>query len=534
MVRLRTSTATSAGGIVVRHEKGQPWLVVGSRRRERDGRTWTLPKGTPHPGETREETALREVQEETGLKVKITGTLDSIEYWFVQSGTRIHKTVHYFLMEPAGGDLAKHDHEFDEVRWVPFDSAVTMLTFETERTLVAHAAAVLKGRRRAAGRDRGRGLRRGSVVTDAADPPIHLTPLNDAHQDLGARLIEFSGWLMPVQYGSIIEEHRTVRTKAGLFDLSHMGELYVEGPEAGLALAAALVSDPPSLAVGRAHYSMMTMPDGGIVDDLIVYRLADERFLVVANAGNAGVVSDALAERLTGFRAVLDDRSLATGLLAVQGPLSAGLLAPLTDVDLGALRYYAAAEGTVAGIPGLVARTGYTGEDGFEVFVDTAQTVPLWNALLAAVRDAGGLPIGLGARDTLRLEAGMPLYGNELDLGTDPYQAGLGRVVKLGKTGDFVGRAALEKIARDGPSRRLVGLTIEGRGIARHGYPVWSGERRTGVVTSGTQSPTLGVPIAMAYVAPGDAEPGTVLDIEIRDARVPARVVTLPFYRRDG
>ena len=276
------------------------------------------------------------------------------------------------------------------------------------------------------------------------------------------------------------------------------------------------------------------MPDGGIVDDLIVYRLADERFLVVANAGNAGVVSDALAERLTGFRAVLDDRSLATGLLAVQGPASAGLLAPLTDVDLGALRYYAAAEGTVAGIPGLVARTGYTGEDGFEVFVDTAQTVPLWDALLAAVRDAGGLPIGLGARDTLRLEAGMPLYGNELDLGTDPYQAGLGRVVKLGKTGDFVGRTALEKIARDGPSRRLVGLTIEGRGIARHGYPVWSGERRTGVVTSGTQSPTLGVPIAMAYVAPGDAEPGTVLDIEIRDARVPARVVTLPFYRRDG
>ena len=203
-----------------------------------------------------------------------------------------------------------------------------------------------------------------------------------------------------------------------------------------------------------------------------MYRLADERFLVVANAGNAGVVSDALAERLTGFRAVLDDRSLATGLLAVQGPAAAGLLAPLTDVDLGALRYYAAAEGTVAGIPGLVARTGYTGEDGFEVFVDTALTVPLWDALLAAVRGAGGLPIGLGARDTLRLEAGMPLYGNELDLQTDPYQAGLGRVVKLGKPGDFVGRTALERIARDGPSRRLVGLVIEGRGIARHGYPV--------------------------------------------------------------
>jgi aminomethyltransferase len=308
--------------------------------------------------------------------------------------------------------------------------------------------------------------------------------------------------------------------------------LYVEGPEAGAALAAALVSDPPSLAVGRAGYSMMCAPSGGIVDDLIVYRLAETRFLVVANAGNAATVSDALAERLTGFKAVLDDRSLATGLLAIQGPRSVDVLAPLTDVDLGALRYYAAAEGTVAGIAGLVARTGYTGEDGFEVFVDTAHTPALWDALLERVRAAGGSPIGLGARDTLRLEAGMPLYGNELDLDINPYEAGLGRVVKLTKAGDFVGRTALEKVARDGPARRLVGLIVEGRGIARHGYPVWSGERRTGVVTSGTQSPTLGVPIAMAYVAPPDAEPGTVVEIEIRGARVPARVVALPFYRR--
>jgi aminomethyltransferase len=369
-------------------------------------------------------------------------------------------------------------------------------------------------------------------VTDVTDTPIHLTPLTETHRELGARLIEFSGWLMPVQYGSIIEEHRTVRERVGLFDLSHMGELYVEGPEAGAALAAALVSDPPSLAVGRAGYSMMCTPSGGIVDDLIVYRLAETRFLVVANAGNAAIVSDALAERLTGFKAVLDDRSLATGLLAIQGPRSVDVLAPLTDVDLRALRYYAAVEGTVAGIPSLVARTGYTGEDGFEVFVDTAQTPALWDALVERVRAAGGAPIGLGARDTLRLEAGMPLYGNELDLDTNPYEAGLGRVVKLTKAGDFVGRTALEKVARDGPVRRLVGLIVEGRGIARHGYPVWSAERRTGVVTSGTQSPTLGVPIAMAYVAPTDAEPGTVVDIEIRGARVRARVVALPFYRR--
>ena len=371
-------------------------------------------------------------------------------------------------------------------------------------------------------------------MTDPVGAPIHLTPLTDAHRALGARLIEFGGWLMPVQYGSIIDEHRTVRTKVGLFDLSHMGELYVEGPEAGPALAAALISDPPSLAVGRAHYSMICTGDGGIIDDLIVYRLGETRFLVVANAGNAAIVSDALAERLEGARAILDDRSLATGLLAVQGPAAAAVMAPLTDVDLSTLRYYASTEATVAGIPGFVARTGYTGEDGFEVFVDTDRTEELWAALLPAVLAAGGGPIGLGARDTLRLEAGMPLYGNELDLETDPYEAGLGRVVKLGKPGDFVGRAALERVARDGPARRLVGLVVEGRGIARHGYAVHSGDRRSGVVTSGTQSPTLGVPIAMAYVAPADAEPGTVVDIEIREARIPARVVTLPFYRRDS
>ena len=223
-------------------------------------------------------------------------------------------------------------------------------------------------------------------MTEPVEAPIHLTPLTDAHRELGARLIEFGGWLMPVQYGSIIEEHRTVRTTVGLFDLSHMGELYVDGPEAGPALAAALVTDPPSLAVGRAHYSMICSDDGGIIDDLIVYRLGETSFLVVANAGNAAVVSDALAERLAGARAILDDRSLATGLLAVQGPASVAVLAPLTDTDLSALRYYAATEATVAGIPGLVARTGYTGEDGFEVFVDTDRTEELWAALQPAVR----------------------------------------------------------------------------------------------------------------------------------------------------
>jgi aminomethyltransferase len=313
-----------------------------------------------------------------------------------------------------------------------------------------------------------------------------------------------------------------------------MGELLIEGAEAGEGLARAVVTNPPALAIGRAHYSMLCASDGGILDDLIIYRLADDRFLVVANAANAHVVSDALAERLEGSRAVLDDQSLATGLVAVQGPRSVDVLGPLTDVDLGALRYYGIAEGAVAGVPAHVARTGYTGEDGFEVFVETARTGELWDALLDRVRGAGGGPVGLGARDTLRLEAGMPLYGNELDRTTTPFDAGLGRVVKLDKPGDFVGRAALEKAAADGPKRRLVGLTVEGRGIARHGYPVHAGERRTGVVTSGTQSPTLGFPIAMAYVSPSDAEPATMLDIEIRETRVPARVVPLPFYRRSS
>jgi aminomethyltransferase len=368
-------------------------------------------------------------------------------------------------------------------------------------------------------------------VTDVADQ-LHTTALVEVHRELGARLIEFGGWLMPVQYSSILEEHRAVRERAGLFDLSHMGELFVEGVDAGDALAAALVTDPRTLAVGRAQYSMICAPDGGIIDDLIVYRLGSARFLVVANAGNAVVVSDELVERLRKWKAILDDRSLATSLVAIQGPRAAGILATLTEVDLENLRYYAIAEGTVAGVPALVARTGYTGEDGFEVFVDWAHGPEIWRALEAAGREADVVPCGLGARDTLRLEAGMPLYGNELDRSTNPYEAGLGRVVKLEKPNDFVGRAALERVVREGIAKRLVGLSVTGRGIARHGYPVLAADRPTGVVTSGTHSPTLGRAIAMAYVAPGDGEPGTILDVEIRDQRVSAEVVPLPFYKR--
>ncbi|MBI2764184.1 MAG: glycine cleavage system aminomethyltransferase GcvT [Chloroflexi bacterium] len=369
-------------------------------------------------------------------------------------------------------------------------------------------------------------------MTEADDQPLHETALVDIHRSLDARLIGFAGWLMPVQYAGIVDEHRAVRERAGLFDLSHMGELFVDGPAAGDALAAALVSDPRTLAIGRAHYSMMCAEDGGIIDDLIVYRLAEDRFLVVANAGNTPLVSDALADRLGGWKAVLDDRSMVTSLVAIQGPLAAAVLQPLTTVNLSGLRYYAIGEGTVAGIPALVARTGYTGEDGFEVFVEWRRGPDIWSALMAAGVDAGVIPCGLGARDTLRLEAGMPLYGNELDRTTNPFEAGLGRVVKLNKPGPFVGREALARVAERGVSRRLVGLVVTGRGIARHGYPVRDAAGVTGVVTSGTQSPTLGRPIAMAYVHPKHEEPGTILAVEVRDQAVPAEVVALPFYRR--
>jgi aminomethyltransferase len=369
-------------------------------------------------------------------------------------------------------------------------------------------------------------------LSDAVEAPLHETPLTHVHRSLGAKLIEFGGWLMPVQYNSILDEHRAVRERAGLFDLSHMGELFVEGSEAGQGLATSLVTDPRTLKVGRAHYSMICQDDGGILDDLIVYRLGEERFLVVANASNAHVVSDALAERLSGLKAVLDDHSLTTAMCAVQGPASEAIVGPLTDLDLDALRYYAIAEGRVAGIPSVIARTGYTGEDGFEVFVEWGRAEELWHALAEAGRPLGLIPVGLGARDTLRLEAGMPLYGNELDVETNPFEAGQGRIVKLDKDLDFVGREALAEVAEQGPAKMLIGLVVTGRGIARHGYPVWNGDRRTGVVTSGTQSPTLGKPIAMAYVAPADAEPGTILAVEIREQRVEAEVVALPFYRR--
>lgn len=372
----------------------------------------------------------------------------------------------------------------------------------------------------------------GSTPTGALE-----TSLIDRHRASGARLIEFGGWLMPVHYPSgIIGEHHAVRRAAGLFDLSHMGELEVRGPEAGIGLDHALVTEPSALKIGRAHYSMICAPDGGILDDLIVYRLAEEEFLVVPNAGNAGLVAATIVERLRDFGAEMDDASRRTGLIAVQGPEAERILTGVSDLDAPTLRYYSIREAVVAGRRSLIARTGYTGEDGFEIFLAAPDGPAVWDGLLEAGRPSGLIPAGLGARDTLRLEAGMPLYGNELDTVTNPFEARLGRVVKLDREADFVGREALERVARAGPERLLSGLIVRGRGIARHGYPVHldGASEPVGQVTSGTASPTLGVPIAMAYLPVRVSEPGTMVEVGIRDARIPAEVVPLPFYTRSA
>ena len=361
---------------------------------------------------------------------------------------------------------------------------------------------------------------------------LRRTALYEIHAGLGARFTEFGGWDMPVRYGSIIDEHETVRRGAGLFDLSHMGELRLSGPGAGEGLSGALVNDPRRLQVGRAGYSLLCQPDGGVIDDLIVYRLDHDRFLVVPNASNREAVAAELAERLADHDATLVDETLQTSLVAIQGPRAAAVVAGLTAQPLDEIRNYGFAEATVAGVPVLLARTGYTGEDGFELFCAWDDGPAVWSALAAAGGDAL-VPCGLGARDTLRTEAGMPLYGNELDRDTTPLEAGLGWAVQLDRA--FIGRDALAASAA-APRRRLVGLELRGRGIARHGYPVArpGDQEPIGLVTSGSQSPTLKVAIAMAYVPPEVTAAGTMLDVIIRGVAVPAEVVPLPFYRRPG
>ena len=370
--------------------------------------------------------------------------------------------------------------------------------------------------------------------------PENHTALYSEHQSKGAHFTDFGGWQMPLRYGSELAEHRAVREAAGLFDLSHMGEVRATGPEAGAFLDYALVGRLSAIAVGKAKYSLLCTEDGGIIDDLIVYRLAEDDYLVVPNAGNATTVVAELAERAAGFDVTVDDESRATSLIAVQGPRAEAILRKLLSADDGplvaGLKYYSFTRATVDGHAAIVARTGYTGEDGFELFVDNDDAPALWSALEAAGEEFGLIPCGLACRDSLRLEAGMPLYGNELSRDGSPFEAGLGGVVALSKPGDFVGRAALQQKKDDGVGttrgKRLVGLRGLGRRAARSHYAVLKDGQQVGEVTSGQPSPTLGHPVALAYVPVDLCEPGTKLDVDLRGKPEAFEVVALPFYQR--
>jgi len=389
-------------------------------------------------------------------------------------------------------------------------------------------------------------------VSEPAGPPIPLrTPLYAEHLAAGAHLAPFGGWEMPIDYGSIMAEHHACRRQAGLFDISHMGEFLFDGPGALALVSALITNDPASLPPGQGQYAAMCRDDGTIVDDVIVYRLPPgtfygaggslPRYLMVVNAANiakdwAWVREVRAGEGLDGTTS-LEDRSANTALLALQGPLATGILAPLTPIAAGALATFAIAETIVGGIPALVARTGYTGEDGFEIFVAPDRAATLWRTLLEHGGPAGLLPVGLGARDTLRLEARLPLYGNDITDTTTPLEAGLSRFVKLDKP-HFRGKEALLAQKQHGLARKLVGIRMDDRGVPRGHNPVLTAAgERIGEVTSGTFSPTLGAGIALAYVPIAHAALGTALQVGSHrwapgDQGKPATVVKTPFYRR--
>jgi aminomethyltransferase len=351
--------------------------------------------------------------------------------------------------------------------------------------------------------------------------------LTAAHERLGARMVPYAGFLMPVQYESITGEHRAVRERAGLFDVSHMGEFVFSGPGALEDVQRVTVNDAGALEVDQAQYSALVDEGAGIVDDCLVCRLDEGRFLMVVNAAN--IEKDLTHVRRIVPEAVIEDRSEAISLLALQGPLAETILQTLTDLDLGSIDFYWKQDGEVAGVPMIVSRTGYTGEDGFELYLDRTASEGVWETVLEAGREHGLQPCGLGARDTLRLEMKYALYGNDIDETTNPYEAGLGWIVKLDK-GDFAGRNALAAIRDRGPERRLVGFRVLDRGFPRPGYGVVLEGQQVDEVRSGTVSPTLGYGIGTTYL-PGDrSSVGTALEIDIRGRRVPAEVVKTPFY----
>jgi len=366
----------------------------------------------------------------------------------------------------------------------------------------------------------------------AFDFPLRKTPLNAVHRASGAKMVPFGGWDMPVEYSGLISEHLAVRNAAGLFDVSHMGEFEVEGPGALAFLQRVTANDVARLVDGQAQYSAFPLPNGAAVDDVIVYRRAADRYLLVVNAGNIEKDFRWLQEQ---GPAGCDLRNVSDGyaLLALQGPRAQEILQPLTGLDLPSLRYYHFADAQVDGRAVTVSRTGYTGEDGFEIFVAPTEVEALWKRLLETGADKGLVPAGLGARDTLRLEARMCLYGQDMDETTTLVEAGLGWIVSLDEAkGDYPGRAVLAEQKKTGPPRKLVGFEVTGRGIARHGYPVIVQDERVGEVTSGTYAPYLQKNIGLCYVPAARAAVGTEIAIDIRERKVPARVVRTPFYKR--
>ena len=365
------------------------------------------------------------------------------------------------------------------------------------------------------------------MATEA--PAMRRTPLYDRHAELGAKMVPFAGYEMPIQYEGIVAEHRAVRGRAGLFDLSHMGEFLFKGRGAGATLDRLISSDIAGLDVGEARYGLLTNERGTIVDDVIVYRVGETEYMVVVNAANIAKDRAHVLARL-GEDVAFEDRSYGTALVAIQGPRAVEILASKTDAEVRSLPAFGVTHGRVAGSRATIARTGYTGEDGFEVFIGNADADKVWDGLLAAGRDAGMKPIGLGARDTLRLEARFSLYGNDIDETTDPIEAGLGWTCKLDK--EFTGRDVIAAKKAAGPKRKIAGLVIQG-GVARHGHEVTHDGDVVGHVTSGTYGPTVEKNIALAYVPTPLSKVGTALAVRIRGRDVPATVVKTPFYRRE-
>jgi aminomethyltransferase len=362
------------------------------------------------------------------------------------------------------------------------------------------------------------------------------TTLFAFHQKLGARMTVFGGFEMPVSYGGIISEHLAVRSAAGAFDLSHMGEFEVRGSKALELLERAFTNSAARLHDGQAQYTIMCAEDGGTIDDLIVYRRAADDYLLCVNASNIAADWEWLSQLNRAVGSDLRDVCEQTALVAVQGPQASAILAPLADFPIAELARFAFSEGRVAGMQCLAARTGYTGEDGFELFVSSLEGEKVFGAVLDAGRASGLAPCGLGARDTLRLEAGLPLYGHELDRATSPVEAGLKAFIRLGRP--FVGETALRAQHDQGPRKRLIGIeTDDARSIARQGYRIFRAGREMGIVTSGTMGPSVGRPVAMAYLSAGEIAPpppvdATAVEVEIRNRQTPATIVKLPFYRR--